>query len=149
MWAVFTGRRDFSREMFANIRNFRGGTGRYKSKRGTFFSRPSPQTSEISHFCPRNASTYIIFPINSSGRSPSDSRLASPRLASPRSYTYARFSFSTQTCADSRAKRFSATRTLLSRFCKELCPFYHPSNVNLLDGYIYISNPNETLRFLL
>lgn len=83
-------------------------------------------TPEISHFCPRNASIYIIFPINSSGEA------LPTRLGTLLHRTYAP-SFP-PSCADSRAKHVLPERvhppSLLypiasARSRKEL-PLLHP-----------------------
>lgn len=91
-------------------------------------------TPEISHFCPRNASIYIIFPINSSGEA------LPTRLGTLLHRTYAP-SFP-PSCADSRAKHVlppSLLSSILSllRAPEKNCLFYIPGNVNLPDGYIF------------
>lgn len=94
-------------------------------------------TPEISHFCPRNASIYIIFPINSSGEA------LPTRLGTLLHRTYAffstlvrRFSCETRSSGTSPPSLLSSILSLL-RAPEKNCLFYILGNVNLPDGYIF------------
>lgn len=96
--------------------------GRINQNAGHSLAGRAP-TPGISHFCPRNASIYIIFPINSSGEA-LPTRLGALLRANVRADSFP------PSCADSRAKHVSTSGTsaplppLPSSRRKQLCLFY-------------------------
>lgn len=82
--------------------------GRINQNAGHSLAGRAP-TPGISHFCPRNASIYIIFPINSSGEA-LPTRLGALLRANVRADSFP------PSCADSRAKHVSTSGTSAPSF---------------------------------
>lgn len=132
-------REDFSRGFARCLRvSATSVAGRINQNAGHSLAGRAP-TPEISHFCPRNASIYIIFPINSSGE-PLPTRLGTllHRTYAPSFHPRAPILVRNTFLRNTSPPSLSSISSIASPAAVKNYLFYILGNVNLPDGYIYI-----------